>query len=192
MHRDRPQMVALRAAQHHEVGGEQAPSSGHQRVEHGLGIGWRGGDDAEDLGRRGLLLQRLVALGVAVAQCSRVPRSRPSVRPLAGVRLPKLGPELLDRRGIIAHHDPPNAPRPTFDRQSASERVDGRRHHRAPDPHLSRRARQAPRRAYDGAGAGRCDGGHRLTGSQRGLAIATVRVCSWGIKGCGADWSARR
>ena len=73
----------------------------------------------------------------------------------------KLGPELLDRRGVVSHHDPPNAPGSTGDRRA---RLKARRRTAALSPddrHVSSRTHHARERAYDGEGTGRCDVGHR-------------------------------
>ena len=56
---DRLDHRALRHRQRHRPAAEQAPAALHDRVEDRLGVGDRTADDAQDVGGRGLLLERV-------------------------------------------------------------------------------------------------------------------------------------
>ena len=68
--------------------------------------------------------------------------------------LPKLGLELLDRHGVVAHHAPPKAPPHPRPSVSVSERAETDGGTIAWPTHRTRSVRQAPKRGYDVAGAG--------------------------------------
>ena len=58
----------LEESQHHVIDPANSRGAFHDGVEHRLHIGGRAADDAEHLGRRGLMLQGLAQFGVALLQ----------------------------------------------------------------------------------------------------------------------------
>src|ERR1700758_4342136 len=66
--RDRVKMIPIVAIEHTVRGLAQGRRLSEHRVEHGCEVAGRRIDDLQDLGGRGLLLQRLVTLGFALGK----------------------------------------------------------------------------------------------------------------------------
>src|SRR4051812_49987844 len=95
--------VAVEPVDERVVGAPDPRGVLRNRLEDRLGVAGRGDERAKDLDDRSLLLAHLIEGAVAALDL------RPIGLPLCA-KLPKLGPELLDRRGVISHHDAPTLP----------------------------------------------------------------------------------